>query len=110
MTPEALRDDLARRRSCPSRCLHEIDAEDVRISGEAIMAIRTAARSLLSRFMDPVSLGSLSLGETMALFSSHAWWSEADGSLYLCSNFAGGALCLPIPPGHWDAPAAGATQ
>lgn len=81
--------------------LHEIEAEDVSISEEAISVIRDAARKILARYVPVENLSSLTLGDAVALFSTRVFWNEENGKLLMCSQLADGSLCLPIPEGHW---------
>jgi len=92
---------LAAQQDAASCHLHEIEAEDVSISEEAISVIRDAAKKILARYVPMENLSTLTLGDAVSLFSTRVFWNEENGKLLMCSQLADGSLCLPIPEGHW---------
>lgn len=80
--------------------LHELDYEDVALSGQALRLVRRAATGLLRRFL-AVEDDELSPARALALFLDKVLWDERSGGLILCAEFPGQRFCLPIPSGEW---------
>lgn len=80
---------------------HELDMEDVTISGPALEAVKRIAQSILAGRVPPDRLRRVTVGDAVALLTRRLYWDDQSGCLYLCSDMEGNTLCLPIPSDHW---------
>ena len=79
--------------------LHELDYEDVALTGSGMRLVRQAATAVLRQFAGLT--GEMSLSRCLALFLDHVFWEEKSGGLILCADFPGKSYCLPIPRDCW---------
>ncbi|MDD4951157.1 MAG: hypothetical protein PHV85_01280 [Desulfovibrionaceae bacterium] len=82
--------------------LHEIDFQDISISGHGLGLIRRAAEAVMRRYVSWVQAERLSLFEAVAMFVDKVFWEERSGGLLLCADMSFKSFCLPIPKGHWS--------
>lgn len=80
--------------------LHQLDYEDLALTGPGMCLVRRAALDVLRRF-GAVDEDGLTLGRALALFLDHVFWEEKSGGLILCADFPDGSFCLPVPRGLW---------
>lgn len=81
--------------------LHQLDYEDLALTGPGMRLVCRAALDVLRRF-GTVDEGELTLGRALALFLDHVFWEEKSGGLILCADFQDESFCLPIPRGLWS--------
>ncbi len=75
--------------------------EEVAISEAAMQAIHKAARQILARHVPFDKLEKVSFGDALTLLSSHIFWEEESGKLFLCSELGRSTYCLDVPADQW---------
>lgn len=81
--------------------LHELDYQDVAITPQGAKLVKRAAQSVIDQYMPAVDSAKITVREAMALFVDHVFWEEKTGGLFMCTDVATRAVCLPLPRSHW---------
>ena len=82
--------------------LHELDYQDVAITPQGAKLVKRAAQSVIDQYMPAVDSAKITVREAMALFVDHVFWEEKTGGLFMCTDVATRAVCLPLPRSHWS--------